>query len=165
MDSIYDDDLEFDKKAAELDDKLPDGFTTVVRNNRCVIILHEPAVYKNLKSTRRRFKVGDTIQISYEGRYPHVTVTKVDSNGKVVSAIDAFDGRTIIENGKKVNIDDVLNEPASQTGNGDESGEKIAQAEAEVDTTYTIEPAQYTTKRGKVLDMHLVKFADTLSKE
>ena len=32
-------------------------------------------------------------------------------------------------------------------------------------TTYTIEPAQYTTKRGKVLDMHLVKFADTLSKE
>ena len=31
--------------------------------------------------------------------------------------------------------------------------------------TYTIEPAQYTTKRGKVLDMHLVKFADTLSKE
>lgn len=32
-------------------------------------------------------------------------------------------------------------------------------------TTYTIEPAQYTTKRGKVLDMRLVKFADTLSKE
>lgn len=31
--------------------------------------------------------------------------------------------------------------------------------------TYTIEPAQYTTKRGKVLDMHFVKFADTLSKE
>ena len=205
LDSIYDDDLEFDKKAAELDDKLPDGFTTVVRNNKCVIILHEPAVYRNLKSTRRRFKVDDTIQISYEGRYPHVTVTKVDSNGKVVSAIDAFDGRTIIENGKKVNIDDVLNEPAphekknsvsdnttdtagttksgkrndtattqntasddestTKTGNGDELGEKIAQAEAEVDTTYTIEPAQYTTKRGKVLDMHLVKFADTLSKE
>lgn len=181
LDSIYDDDLEFDKKAVELDDKLPDGFTTVVRNNRCVIILHEPAVYTNLNSTRRKFKVGDTIQISYEGRYPHVTVTKVDSNGKVVSAIDAFDGRTIIENGKRRNIDDVLNEPASQIGNGDELGEKIAQAEAEVDTdptekqkeetvannpaTYTIEPAQYTTKRGKVLDMHLVKFADTLSKE
>lgn len=69
----------------------------------------------------------------------------------------------------------------TKTGNGDELGEKIAQAEAEVDTdptekqkketvannptTYTIEPAQYTTKRGKVLDMHLVKFADTLSKE
>ena len=137
LDSIYDDDLEFDKKAAELDDRLPDGFTTVVRNNRCVIILHEPAVYTNLNSTRRKFKVGDTIQISYEGRYPHVTVTKVDSNGKVVSAIDAFDGRTIIENGKRRNIDDVLNEPAPQTGNGDELGEKIAQAEAEVDTDPT----------------------------
>lgn len=114
LDSIYDDDLEFDRNAVELEDRLPDGFTIVVRNNKCVIILHEPAVYTNLKSTRRRFKVGDTIQISYEGRYPHVTVTKVDSNGKVVSAIDAFDGRTIIENGKKVNIDDVLNEPVSQ---------------------------------------------------
>lgn len=30
---------------------------------------------------------------------------------------------------------------------------------------YSIEPAQYTTKRGKVLDMHLVKFAEPLSKE
>ncbi len=30
---------------------------------------------------------------------------------------------------------------------------------------YTIEPAQYTTKRGKVLDMHLVKFQLELRKE
>lgn len=30
---------------------------------------------------------------------------------------------------------------------------------------YSIEPAQYTTKRGKVLDMHLVKFTEPLSKE
>ena len=30
---------------------------------------------------------------------------------------------------------------------------------------YTIAPAQYTTKKGKVLDMHLVKFAGTLTKE
>ena len=30
---------------------------------------------------------------------------------------------------------------------------------------YTIEPAQYTTKRGKVLDMHLVKFQSDLRKE
>ena len=33
------------------------------------------------------------------------------------------------------------------------------------DDPYTIAPAQYTTKKGKVLDMHLVKFAGTLSKE
>ena len=32
-------------------------------------------------------------------------------------------------------------------------------------TQYTIAPAQYTTKKGKVLDMHLVKFAGTLTKE
>ncbi len=31
--------------------------------------------------------------------------------------------------------------------------------------SYTITPVQYTTKRGKVLDMHLVKFAGTLTKE
>lgn len=30
---------------------------------------------------------------------------------------------------------------------------------------YTITPAQYTTKRGKVLDMHLVKFGKSLTKE
>lgn len=30
------------------------------------------------------------------------------------------------------------------------------------DAAYTITPAQYTTKRGKVLDMHLVKFNDKL---
>ena len=33
------------------------------------------------------------------------------------------------------------------------------------EATYSIEPAQYTTKRGKVLDMFLVKFAEPLSKE
>lgn len=41
---------------------------------------------------------------------------------------------------------------------------------SEVETTtpandYTIEPAQYTTKRGKVLDMQLVKFKRELSKD
>ena len=34
-----------------------------------------------------------------------------------------------------------------------------------VSKPYTIEPAQYTTKRGKVLDVFLVKFNDELSKE
>lgn len=33
------------------------------------------------------------------------------------------------------------------------------------ETPYTIEPAQYTTARGKVLDMYLVKFGDALPKE
>lgn len=32
-------------------------------------------------------------------------------------------------------------------------------------TGYTVEPAQYTTKRGKVLDMHLVKFSRELAKD
>ena len=33
------------------------------------------------------------------------------------------------------------------------------------DAPYSIAPAQYTTKKGKVLDMHLVKFGSTLTKE
>ncbi len=35
----------------------------------------------------------------------------------------------------------------------------------DVEQRYTIVPAAYTTQKGKVLDMHLVKFADTLTKE
>ena len=30
---------------------------------------------------------------------------------------------------------------------------------------FSIEPAQYTTKKGKVLDMHLIRFSDNLTKE
>ena len=36
---------------------------------------------------------------------------------------------------------------------------------SETNNTYTIEPAQYVTKRGKVLDMFLVKFPEPLTKE
>lgn len=44
-----------------------------------------------------------------------------------------------------------------------ETGESHDKVEEEND--FTITPAQYTTKRGKVLDMHLVKFNKELSKE
>lgn len=37
--------------------------------------------------------------------------------------------------------------------------------EAVTDAPYTITPAQYTTKRGKVLDMHLVRFGNEFTKE
>ena len=51
--------------------------------------------------------------------------------------------------------------------------QKIVQADAEVNTTpaksthdsYTITPTQHTTKRGNVLDMHLVKFNNELTKQ
>lgn len=43
--------------------------------------------------------------------------------------------------------------------------ENAAEEQTEVPQQYTITPAQYTNKRGNVLDMHLVKFSDDLSKE
>lgn len=48
---------------------------------------------------------------------------------------------------------------------GNSIAEKIAsekERKAAIDAAYTITPAQYTTKRGKVLDMHLVKFNNEL---
>lgn len=39
------------------------------------------------------------------------------------------------------------------------------EASAPTDAPYTITPAQYTTKRGKVLDMQLVRFGNELTKE
>ena len=43
--------------------------------------------------------------------------------------------------------------------------EQSANTQAAENEAYTIEPAQYTTKRGKVLDMQLVKFQSELRKE
>lgn len=46
-----------------------------------------------------------------------------------------------------------------------EQGVSSEEATTPPDAPYTITPAQYTTKRGKVLDMHLVRFETSLSKE
>ena len=54
-------------------------------------------------------------------------------------------------------------------GVSDSKGTTISQTTNELEdknvAPYSITPAQYTTKKGKVLDMHLVKFAGTLTKE
>ena len=46
-----------------------------------------------------------------------------------------------------------------------ENDSKVEESSVKDESLYTIEPAQYTTKKGKVLDMHLVKFTKPLSKE
>lgn len=52
---------------------------------------------------------------------------------------------------------------------GNERGNESKKPETAADETqtndYTVEPAKYTTKRGKVLDMQLVKFADELGEK
>jgi N12 class adenine-specific DNA methylase len=78
------------------------------------------------------------------------------------------------ENGRRidvtaVNLEDFEKWIASSHRKTKPFGE-YSSVKKDTDTTvktgaYTIAPAQYTTKRGKVLDMQLVKFANELSKE
>ncbi len=67
-----------------------------------------------------------------------------------------------IENGEQSTDDSGRAESSSVQG---EISESKPTTEKSVGTGYTVEPAQYTTKRGKVLDMHLVKFGRELTKE
>lgn len=52
----------------------------------------------------------------------------------------------------------------SELGADREGGEKEL-GESDVTRGYTVTPAQYTTKKGRVLDMHLVKFDKELTKK
>lgn len=63
---------------------------------------------------------------------------------------------------------DTTTEPITQEveqENLQSAPENVSEEQAETSQQYTITPAQYTNKRGKVLDMHLVKFSEDLSKE
>lgn len=51
----------------------------------------------------------------------------------------------------------------NERGNGSRKPDTVADETQTND--YTVEPAKYTTKRGKVLDMQLVKFADELGEK
>ena len=91
----------------------------------------------------------------------------VDKNG-VLSFIDVipYDER---KEGKMMRIPRDLNKgkkTSSNAGNSTETApEWLNKVPDEDNAPYTIAPAQYTTKKGKVLDMFLVKFAGTLTKE
>lgn len=60
-------------------------------------------------------------------------------------------------------------ESRENVGSSDSKGTTKSQTNSKEENkneqNYTIEPAQYTTKRGKVLDMQLVKFGEALTKE
>ena len=133
------------------------------------------AEYKSVKTTegqnasaeRRNladFKEGDVVRDYYDKKL--YRIKKHSKNG--VSTIAMLD-----EEGNEVGT--------TQMNAHNNSRYSIAEAPVKAETPtisqeseqvsdqdnapYTIAPAQYTTKKGKVLDMHLVKFAGTLTKE
>ena len=75
----------------------------------------------------------------------------------------------VVEEQSSTNVEKSQVIEDNSTNSGEQSAPTISQESEQVgeqdSTPYTIAPAQYTTKKGKVLDMHLVKFAGTLTKE
>ena len=122
------------------------------------------AEYKSVKtaegqsaSAERRnladFKEGDVVRDYYDKKL--YRIKKHSKNG--VSTIAMLD-----EEGNEVGT--------TQMNAHNNSRYSLAEAPVKAETTstdapYSIAPAQYTTKRGKVLDMHIVKFTGELTKE
>ena len=110
IEKIQNDD-EFESEANKLDSELPYGFVTILDRNKLIIKHVEPSFYSTgiLNNTPRIFKPGDKIQLEIDGRHPFVNVTKVE-NGKVIEAVDAEDGRTIIKDGKILSTSEILDQ-------------------------------------------------------
>lgn len=107
-----------------------------------------------------------------KGNYVSVTDGKNERSYELVAHKDAqghlksvsvvkyhdFDGKEKADSGK-----------ASETKGAETKTTDTKVADTVADETqtndYTVEPAKYTTKRGKVLDMQLVKFADELGEK
>lgn len=107
-----------------------------------------------------------------KGNYVSVTDGKNERSYELVAHKDAqghlksvsvvkyhdFDGK------EKADSDKAAETKGAETNTTDT---KVADTVADETQTndYTVEPAKYTTKRGKVLDMQLVKFADELGEK
>ena len=134
------------------------------------------AEYSNVKkqqeAERKRnlsqFNVGDVVRDYYTGKLYRVkkftktgicTIAELDSDGN--------EGRKTSFNAENNPRFGAAEAPATTTTE-EKSKEKApgtnVGSTASTDG-YSVEPAQYTTKRGKVLDMQLVKFDRELSKE
>ena len=88
-------------------------------------------------------------------RFEHGPDNTIDADINTVSA--GFSQRMSVMEAAEELRNGGWREPQQQT--------EQSQPQQQSSDSYTIEPAQYTTKRGKVLDMFLVKFDEPLSKE
>ena len=120
------------------------------------------------------FKEGGNYEILYEdakkaAEILGLTVQKKDGKTFVSFPIKDLDKNLplLIRGGTMVAItDELVNTKNQKTAETEAPGVTDSRQVGDQDAApYTITPAQYTTKKGKALDMHLVKFSGTLTKE
>lgn len=119
----------------------------------------------DLKHNLTDFKEGDVVSDYYDKKL--YRIKKHSSNG--ITTLAELDAEGNEVNTTTLNTHNNPRFSIAEAPVKDEastiSQEKEQDTEQDGNALYSIEPAQYTTKRGKVLDMHLVKFDTTLTKE
>ena len=131
------------------------------------------AEYKSVKTTEgqsasadldkrqnlAKFNVGDVVRDYYDHKL--YRIKKHSTNGvSTIAELDAEGNevRTTTMNAHNNSRYSIAEAPTISQDT-DQVSDQVS------DAAYSIAPAQYTTKKGKVLDMHLVKFTGELTKE
>ena len=119
---------------------------------------------KDLRRKLADFNVGDVVRDYYNQKLYRIkkhstngvsTIAELDAEGNEVGTT-----RMNAHNNSRYSLAEAPVKAETPTISQD--SEQVSDQD---NAPYTIAPAQYTTKKGKVLDMHLVKFAGTLTKE
>ena len=119
---------------------------------------------KDLRRKLADFNVGDVVRDYYNQKL--YRIKKHSTNGvSTIAELDAEGNEvgTTTMNAHNNSRYSLAEAPVkAETPTISQDSEQVSDQD---NAPYTITPAQYTTKKGKVLDMHLVKFAGTLTKE
>lgn len=119
---------------------------------------------KDLRRKLADFNVGDVVRDYYNQKL--YRIKKHSTNGvSTIAELDAEGNEvgTTTMNAHNNSRYSLAEAPVkAETPTISQESEQVSDQD---NAPYTIAPAQYTTKKGKVLDMHLVKFAGTLTKE
>jgi N12 class adenine-specific DNA methylase len=118
---------------------------------------------KDLRRKLADFNVGDVVRDYYNQKL--YRIKKHSTNGvSTIAELDAEGNEvgTTTMNAHNNSRYSLAEAPVkAETPTISQESEQVSDQD---NAPYTIAPAQYTTKKGKVLDMHLVKFAGTLTK-
>ena len=131
------------------------------------------AEYKSVKTTEGQsasadldkrqnlanFNVGDVVRDYYDHKL--YRIKKHSTNG--VSTIAELDAEGNEVRTSTMNAHNNSRYSIAETPTISQDTDQVSDQVS--DAAYSIAPAQYTTKKGKVLDMHLVKFTGELTKE
>ena len=119
---------------------------------------------KDLRRKLADFNVGDVVRDYYNQKL--YRIKKHSTNGvSTIAELDAEGNEvgTTTMNAHNNSRYSLAEAPVkAETPTISQDSEQVSDQD---NAPYTIAPARYTTKKGKVLDMHLVKFAGTLTKE